>query len=98
MSADNETNISRESMVDKLTTNELEYSCSTKETCCKEKHCVDCEKLIVDDEYGICAGNHRSGLSDNKAYLCSVHWARALNHKDPSLKGKCDQCCWWEIT
>ena len=76
---------------------ETEYS-SSEESCTEEKRCEDCDKLIVDDEYGACVEKHTHTSNGNKGYLCSRHWGRSLNRKEARLKGKCDQCCWWEIT
>ena len=84
--------------VKELSTKEPEDSSLTSETSRKEKRCVDCEKLIVDDKYGICVEKHTHTVNHENGYLCSQHWQRALNHKESWLKGKCDQCCWWEIT
>ena len=36
--------------------------------------------------------NH-SGIYNNTGYLCKTHYDRAKGNG-----GKCDQCCWWDVT
>ena len=98
MSATKDLNSTAQYKVVDVTVKEPEYSSLTSKPSRKEKLCVDCDRLIVDDNYGVCVETHAHGLNNDKGYLCSRHWTRALNHKQVGFKGKCDQCCWWEIT
>ena len=57
--------------------------------------CEDCYKIIINgDMGGKCSetGNH-SGIYNNTGYLCKTHYGRAKGNG-----GKCDQCCWWDVT
>ena len=60
--------------VKELSKKEPEDSSLTSETSRKEKRCVDCEKLIVDDKYGICVEKHTHTVNHENGYLCSQHW------------------------
>lgn len=57
--------------------------------------CEDCNKKMTKDEIGgQCCDHHtHEVLNRNGGYLCKKHYQRALENG-----GKCDQCCWWEVT
>lgn len=57
--------------------------------------CEDCNKKITKDEIaGQCCEHHtHEVLNKNGGYLCRRHYQRALENG-----GKCEQCCWWEVT
>tara|TARA_B100001093_G_C26054689_1_gene687900 strand:+ start:68 stop:442 length:375 start_codon:yes stop_codon:yes gene_type:complete len=57
--------------------------------------CEDCSKKMTKDEIGgQCCDHHtHEVLNRNGGYLCKKHYQRALENG-----GKCDQCCWWDIT
>ena len=57
--------------------------------------CEDCNKKMTKDEIGgqCCEQHTHEVLNNNGGYLCRKHYQRALENG-----GKCDQCCWWDIT
>lgn len=57
--------------------------------------CEDCNNKMTKDEIGgQCCDHHtHEVLNRNGGYLCKKHYQRALENG-----GKCDQCCWWEVT
>ena len=57
--------------------------------------CEDCNKKITKGEIaGQCCEHHtHEVLNKNGGYLCKKHYQRALEND-----GKCEQCCWWEVT
>ena len=57
--------------------------------------CEDCNKKMTKDEIGGQCVEHYTHevLNKNGGYLCRKHYQRALENG-----GKCDQCCWWDIT
>ena len=66
-----------------------------------ENQCVDCNRLITDETFAICASGKECSskkTDHNYGYLCCHCSSRSKNHTLTYLKGKCDQCCWWEIT
>ena len=57
--------------------------------------CEDCNKKMTKDEIGGQCVEHYTHevLNKNGGYLCRKHYQRALENG-----GKCDQCCWCEMT
>ena len=53
------------------------------------------EKQDQKDEIGgqCCEHHTHEVLNRNGGYLCKVHYQKAQEND-----GKCDQCCWWEVT
>ncbi len=57
--------------------------------------CEDCNKTIVNGDLGGTCSEHHTHevLNNNGGFLCKAHYERAQKYG-----GKCDQCCWWEVT
>ena len=57
--------------------------------------CEDCYKIIINGDMGgkCSVTENHSGIYNNTGYLCKAHYDRARANG-----GKCDQCCWWDIS
>ena len=62
------------------------------------KCCEDCNIIIKGTMYNCCEESHHMVMNNGGGYLCKTHYNRAQNETNSTFKGKCSQCCWWEIT
>mgnify|MGYP006180660743 CR=1 FL=1 len=56
-------------------------------------YCIDCDKTLEGAPGGKCAELRVHTVNKCNGFLCSKHYTRATQYG-----GKCDQCCWDEIT
>ena len=62
------------------------------------KCCEDCRISLTDAVFNCCEEEHHMVMNNSGGYLCWTHYLRSQNETTSYFKGKCSQCCWWEIT
>jgi hypothetical protein len=60
--------------------------------------CEDCDISLTDTIFNCSEEEHHMVMNNSGGYLCKKHYLRSQNETAACFKGKCSQCCWWEIT